>query len=812
MSTQFFFTSTASGTPIRAFSVKQVETPKPTAAKAPAHLITIIDRSGSMYGVMAETREMVAKVLTVAEYQHEDLKVTVISYSSQGDCTVHAARMPIAEFMKPGSEPLAQIRNMQATYLTCASQALQEACKHIDKNELTGIVLHTDGWFNDRSPTEERKTIDHIIQHALWGNPNVFVNTVGYGYADRAMLDSIANRMSGRFVTASTVKEVYNAIFDTTKVLVGRTLPALPVETDGAAWVAAHNMGQKKVNGSTTDFTLRGVEENDPVSIYRFTEVSLDRAQKEISGGAIYSHRGALILARIALAQGDLRTSKGALLGSKYAPLLAQGHHRALSVTALGAYATALDEVLAIQDLGAWMAPLGLGQSDALPFTDLVAALNDEAKNLEISIHDLLGPTAAPYKRRGIKRVQGEWVETDGVKTFTPSKRRLSARWEDAAGFVPYSTISFSGSTASANLLVSVPADVVDNATDEVIRRVAGIKLDLRQHRNYTLISDGEVNLPVLPLHVTNKAAFGRLQAKGVLPETAVFTPGVVQYIALTDRPLVNDSADTDIQTLLRIRELFTLNTRISIRKGWEAGLSPEVVESPLFYLTPEQVEALAAVDVTPKLNFSPKTTVPYLNQAEAVAKGELDSYTRYEVTFGLVNVAVSWDELHSGNELLARFYQKVGDPKAKITWADVSSGQAKIEPKELSSRTKITAVDVFQRAILEEEIEWLVKQGKDTELGSLQARREEILAALRPLVFEIGSTGVAPSLFGNFLTGDAFTQKHTECKVPKKVKEEGIFYTNGEVVLTIAPRIEWYTTPKGEEAAKALTQFAAID
>jgi len=43
-------------------------------------------------------------------------------------------------------------------------------------------------------------------------------------------------------------------------------------------------------------------------------------------------------------------------------------------------------------------------------------------------------------------------------------------------------------------------------------------------------------------------------------------------------------------------------------------------------------------------------------------------------------------------------------------------------------------------------------------------------------------------------------------------VKEEGIFYTHGEVVLTIAPRIEWYTTPKGEEAAKALTQFSAVD
>jgi hypothetical protein len=807
MTSQYFFTSTASGTPIQAFSVKKVPAPKPVAAKSPAHLITIIDRSGSMYGVMHETREMVAKLLTVAEYQNEDLKVTVISYSSQGDCQVHAARTPIIEFMQPGSAALESVRRIEATALTCASQALQEACKHIAKGELTGIVLHTDGWFNDRSPTEEKKVIDHIIQHALWGNPEVFINTVGYGYADRALLDSIASRMSGRFVMASTVKEVYNAIFDTTKVLVGRTLPALPVSTEGCEWLAAHNMGQKKVNGGTTDFTLRGLGENDPVDIYRFTQVPLSQAQAELSGGAEYSHRGALILSRIALAQGDLRTAKAALLGSKYSPLLADGHHRAMSVTALGAFAVALEEALALPDLGAWTASLGLGMSDALPFTDLVNALNDERASIEIHVDSLLGKNAPPYRRRGLKRVPGTW---DGTQ-FKPAAHRLAPRWEDAAGFVPYSGISFSSTTASASLLVSVDADLVDNATDQKIARVAGIKLDLRQHRNYTLISDGEVNLERLPIHVTNPGAFGRLKARGVFGAAATFTPGEVHLIDLKNRPLVADETPgagiSDNESDLPVTDILDNYTRLSIHKSWAAGLSGETVALPTMEVTPEQAEALLAHSITTGLNFSPSTTTPYVNRDEAVRSGEIDSYTRYEVTFGLVTVAVSSEEFNSGNELLNRFYQKAGDPKAKITLAELAAKAIEIEPRTLSARTKITAVDNFQKPIFDQEIANLMQGGQPPSVSDLQRMRDAYLNEIRPLVFEAGCTGVAPASFGPFLTGDAFTQKYPDCKVPKKAKEEGLFYVKGRVVMTITPRTEWYTTPKGEEVARSLTK-----
>src|SRR5207244_12099546 len=106
-----------------------------------AHSIIVIDRSGSMYRSIEDLKTNLLKLLTLDEYSNSDLLVTLISYSSQGDLTVHFQRTPVTEIMKPNSRSQAEIRNIRAPALTCISQGVQLAASLVKGDELTAIKI-----------------------------------------------------------------------------------------------------------------------------------------------------------------------------------------------------------------------------------------------------------------------------------------------------------------------------------------------------------------------------------------------------------------------------------------------------------------------------------------------------------------------------------------------------------------------------------------------------------------------------------------------------------------------------------------------
>ena len=53
------------------YLVDEIEVPKPVLEASVSHHIVVIDRSGSMYGVMNDTKAMVEKVM-VAEKEEEE--------------------------------------------------------------------------------------------------------------------------------------------------------------------------------------------------------------------------------------------------------------------------------------------------------------------------------------------------------------------------------------------------------------------------------------------------------------------------------------------------------------------------------------------------------------------------------------------------------------------------------------------------------------------------------------------------------------------------------------------------------------------
>ena len=69
---------------------------------------------------------------------------------------------------------------------------------------------------------------------------------------------------------------------------------------------------------------------------------------------------------------------------------------------------------------------------------------------------------------------------------------------------------------------------------------------------------------------------------------------------------------------------------------------------------TPAQIEALKALHLTPALYFSAPTTNHYADRDEAVRTGLIDSYTRYTINVGSLDL-LDIGEFRSGNAFLDR-------------------------------------------------------------------------------------------------------------------------------------------------------------
>jgi hypothetical protein len=238
---------------------------------------------------------------------------------------------------------------------------------------------------------------------------------------------------------------------------------------------------------------------------------------------------------------------------------------------------------------------------------------------------------------------------------------------------------------------------------------------------------------------------------------------------------------------------------------------------------TPEQLEELKAHDLSASLNYNPKTTNPYTDLTAAISAGEIDSRTKFNVTLGDSRM-VSVSSLYSANEYLARrFSVKGSDPaecdkdgnlkKPKLT--DIVNG-ASFSVKALSARTKLNAIDDIMMPMFEQ----FMSAGLDgisrtshriDMVEALRTTEEEIEAfyasLIRPVAMYIGATGLIPEGWQvDVMDGEGLVAKFPEIDVAKKQKEEGTFFVNGSLVVGVFPEVAYFSTPKGIEAAKAIS------
>jgi hypothetical protein len=802
-----------------------LDTSSAPAASTPSHHIIGIDVSGSMYYDLDKLKPMVEKLLTLSEFNNPSLRVSLVTYSSKGDVRVHFERATVEDVMAPGSPQLQEIRNLRVRGLTCISQGLHAAEQLIDDGETTCISIHSDGYGNDRSPNAERRDIALAVD-ALKQHPNTFVNTVAYGrWADFGTLSGIANQLSGTCLQAQNIRQVYEAMHEATGLLAGDVAPVVEAGIGDADFLVFVSKAAKKVLGATETLAVRGLASGDDAIAYRFYNMTeAEYVNSELPEVSAETDNGDMVLAfaRAQVALGNLNAAKYGMVAYRDAGLL-EGHYRALTGSDVAAMATAMEDALFTLRASVQVT-LGYGLPAQGP--SVLAVLGTLAayqKGIRVNVEELV----KGYSRRGIKRVPGK-REDDG--TITPPNASLKTE-RASDGLVNVSGIEINRNTATINIRLVEDGTLIDNRPGnegEVIEEIEGSKLDLQSFRNYTLVSDGELNVESLPVRISDKRCFKALADLGMV--SGKFDPTAQYDLPLSDLPLVdfNQGFNLPGDTFERLSRLTVVSKILS---GITAGSSVS--------MTPEQIAALKEVHVTPGGFFSPPTTNAFVDLKDALATGKVDTRLSYKVEVGSPEIT-NLGKLKSGNAYLDRRFEvtdasgtKIKKPKLPMLLDDGVT----VGIKSLSARTKLDAVDVLTYPIFAEAlglddnghlmaalddvglslddrraVEAAFKGGdRETRIEVLTDAQRKVNNALEgiytrtvsPLVFFVGATGLVPDEFGaKALTAEQAAEKFPTIKLAKAEKEDGTFFVlpNG-LLLTVYVKGEHFTTEAGLKA-----------
>lgn len=806
-----------SGKPTAYYLVESEDVSKQAVkpVKMASHHIAILDASGSMYSDMDMVKSTVEKVFTAQEFNDPDQRVTLISYSSEGDCQIHFERVTVEDVLAPNSPHLDSIRKLRVRGLTGISQALVAAEALIQDDEVTGITLHSDGYANDPSPYAEGQQIGKTIA-AIAGRPNVFCNTIAYrSYCDFNLLSSIANGLSGKCIQVQRAKEVYDALVEAQKLLSGQVCPTIEASLGDNSFITFVSRSAGKVLGGTETLMVRGLSADDDKTVHRYLQVN----EKTYKAAKASEDQFDVMLAfsRVNIALGNLNVAKYAMVSTRVSNLY-RHHTRALVASEVGAMAADVERFLfnltslSIEKMDDY----GLGETGPSVLS-VLKTLTAHKASLSVNIHYLNGG----YQRRGLKRVAGT---RDGSGTLTratiDTKPKVDTEWVAVSG------IEMNRDTATANIRLAYDVNLIDRETDNPIPEVAGIKLDLKDYRNYTVVSDGQVNIRSLPFRTSDKRCFADLKKLGVVEGD--FDPETMYEIDLSSLPLVD--YDQDFSSVPA--DDFTRLAKLTVLQKIVNGLTKEVSEA----FTPEQVEALKKVHLSPALYFSPPTTNAYTDLDDAIAKGLVDTRLSYKIKIGNPEMR-SVGSLASGNAYLQRRFtftdekgNEVKKPALPMWWDETGDWGV----KKLSARTKLTPVDDLAYPIYEDffglnpngavkevlgfvkldakrqkdvmdALSWTSK--KDVAVEALKTLAREVSHAIdaiyaehiTPLAFFVGATGLVPDSFGaTALTPDQFVAKHPGTKLAKAEKEATFYELPGGLVLTVFISMEHFTTEAG--------------
>lgn len=810
------------GQPRAYYLVEPIDLPREPAGKkknAVAHSVIVVDRSGSMYGALGDTKDTLLKLLTLDEYAQYNLLVTLISYADQGDVICHFERAPIREIMKRGSKYQQDIQRIRTAGCTCISQALKLANTKVRDGELTAITLHSDGYANDPSSTSEATELMKLTTE-LKGK-DAFINTIAYSdYSDFRLLSRVANAGSGACVKAGNIGAVYTSLYSSTKVLGSSVTPPVEVPLEkGFDYQVFVSRSAGRINGAAGDLSIRGLKSDDDGVVYRYRKLTQAEYERFTDVPEEQTSEAVFAFSRGNLAEGNLNTAKYAL-ASTFDATLVGTHGRALTNNQVAAFAGDLDTLILFNpgQLSEHTILTEVPVNRRIPLLSLVKILDDHRDKFTINRQALQDV----YIRRGLKRLQG--TRDDAGNLVEPT---LKTEFVTKDEHLPITSFDINRNTATLNMMLTRKVKLVPAAGGAPITQVAGIKLDnLSTFNNYTLVGDGELNVPYLKIKISDKKLYEALSKAEVLEvdgqRAAKFDVNQEYMLKLDQLPVV-PPFEGSINLIGVFDELARLKVLSSV---CGAHLKEEAAE-----FTPEQVEELKTHYLSKSLFLNFPTTNPYTDLKQALADGSVDTRTSYKIDVGDRTI-LNLSKLHSANKFLDRMYEVIGSdgkPLEKPAFEDVLDGKVTYKHKQLSAKTKVTKVDEFMKTLFDDflglkpngsAVKVLKSVGADKLAAIVEARgkgkqpgRKEFVEALAdarkkldarsddlfreklsPLVFYVGATGLLPDeIDAKALSADQLGAKYPELALSKDEKE-GTFFEIGDTILSVYAKTEYFS------------------
>ncbi|MBN3894629.1 MAG: hypothetical protein HWQ41_04980 [Nostoc sp. NOS(2021)] len=422
------------------------------------------------------------------------------------------------------------------------------------------------------------------------------------------------------------------------------------------------------------------------------------------------------------------------------------------------------------------------------------------------------------YQRTGIKRVKG--VRNENGELLQPW---LRTEYMDNAEYVGMGEFQFNRNTATINMLIKRKVKLAKFEDQTPTLEVAGLLVnDLNSFNNYTIVSNGKINVKSLQVKISRKKAFDLLKEKGVL-DVEEFDFNAEYTIHLDNLPLVAaNSFYSSIDGLFNeLAEIKVLTSIICahLKKESDVFIEAQLDEFKKHYLSKNIY-----------INFP--TTNEYTDIREALVNGTLDSRSSYKIDIGSQDI-LNLSKLHSANKFLDRMYRfydkETGEIIIKPSFAIAFNENLAVRHRLLSSRTKITKVDELMKPIFDDFLgleqngivggilkkvgaDSLVRLLQDKQTGK-QISKEEMVAALTtankkleqyaeniyqdkisPLVFYIGCTGLLPDQ----MEAEAMTAEEAAAKYPdlqfSKDEQEGTFFAIGDSMISIYTKTEYYS------------------
>jgi len=797
------------GKPVSHWSVEAAELNHAKATQQSeaqiSHHIAIIDRSGSMWGDITALKQTLEKQFTLDEYQRSQLHISLISYASNGDCKLHFEHAPVTKIMQTNSPMLQALRVISAGGCTGMSQAMKMAVGLVRKDELTGITLHSDGWANDPSPYSEQQAMESICKEV--SATSAFVNTVAYRESsDFGFLSKVANLGSGRCTLARNIKEVYDAIYDTSAVLNRAAVPVTVYQPNGADMVVFTSKTAKRINGASGELKVAGLTKEDTGVVYRYHSVTESEYNTD-KDSADQTHDAVYAFAAANLALGRLNTAKYALVSTQNQDL-AETHAKALTNTQIAALATDLQAVLFGDSKKPATDGRPLNFSGRTSVLKVLQVLDEHRDDIEINLTDL----QKVYQRRGVKRVRG--VRDDSGNLVTPE---FDTELNDQREWVKLGTFDINRGSATVNMTIARPCKLIKVADRSVVAEVAGVKIDkLSEFNAYTLIGDGELNVPALHLSIKDGPAITALNQLNCCSMNNDGDHGFETTINLEALPVIDYGFDKDLSQL---GATYNQIVEASVLAKILSAVAKEESDS----LTPEQVEALKKHCLSKNLYLNFPTTTEYTDLAQALNDGTIDIRVAYKVVVG--NSKLLGASLPSANAFLDRWYEQIekgsGTVADKATFAAFLDRGTTYRGKSLSARAKPAVTDGICKPVFDDFLglksngsvnriltaagsnDTLATLLKDGAAGVLRAKKlvddyiEDLYQeSIIPLVFFVASTGLLPdSVNATAMTADQIAAKYPDLKLGKDEKEGTFFELKAGVILAAFPEKACFST-----------------